>query len=114
MRLLSKLRHPCILPIMGVVMDKGKQPMLVTELLEIGSLSALLKNESVVLGSDLIMPIIEVPYLFFPSTPLLFSSSSFSLSFFSLFISSPWLPSSFPDSLASSLPMSHVRALTNT
>ena len=40
-------------------MGEGSFPMLITELLEMGSLSALLRNESVVLGSDLMMPIIH-------------------------------------------------------
>lgn len=58
-RLLSKFRHPCILPIMGVVIENGKEPMLITELLEIGSLASLIRNETVVLGADLMMPIIQ-------------------------------------------------------
>jgi len=59
MRLLSKLRHPCILSIIGVVMEERQDPMLITELLEIGSLYSLLRNETVVIVPDLIMPIIQ-------------------------------------------------------
>ena len=37
-RLLSKLRHPCITTVMGAVMSSGCEPMMVMEYMENGSL----------------------------------------------------------------------------
>jgi predicted Ser/Thr protein kinase len=46
MRLLSKLRHPCITTVMGAVLSKYDEPTLVMEYMEHGSLYDLLRNKS--------------------------------------------------------------------
>ena len=38
MRHLSKLRHPCITTVMGAVIEKGVEPMLIMEYMDMGSL----------------------------------------------------------------------------
>ncbi|CAB9520615.1 Ephrin type-B receptor 3 (Fragment) [Seminavis robusta] len=57
MRLLSKLRHPCITTVMGAVMEP--EPMLVLEYCEHGSLYGLLHNETVSLEGEVILPILR-------------------------------------------------------
>ena len=59
MRILSKLRHPCITTVMGCVMQKGEEPMLVMEYMENGSLYDLLHNETIVMDGDLIFPMLQ-------------------------------------------------------
>jgi hypothetical protein len=44
MRLLSKLRHPCVTTVMGAIVDKKAEPMLVMEYMENGSLYDMLHN----------------------------------------------------------------------
>eukprot|EP00980_Cylindrotheca_fusiformis_P005534 scaffold1172_cov115-Cylindrotheca_fusiformis.AAC.9 len=58
MRLLSRLRHPCITTIMGAVMT-GSEPMMVMECMENGSLYDLLRNETVFTGGEMIMQIVR-------------------------------------------------------
>ncbi|EKX31508.1 hypothetical protein GUITHDRAFT_83074, partial [Guillardia theta CCMP2712] len=58
MRLLSKLRHPCITTIMGAVVDRHGEPMLVMECMEYGSLYDLLHNDTAVIEGELILPIL--------------------------------------------------------
>eukprot|EP00980_Cylindrotheca_fusiformis_P005527 scaffold1172_cov115-Cylindrotheca_fusiformis.AAC.2 len=56
MRLLSRLRHPCITTIMGAVMT-GVEPMMVMEYMDNGSLYDLLRNETMYTGGEIIMQI---------------------------------------------------------
>jgi serine/threonine protein kinase len=46
MRVLSRLRHPCITTVMGAVISYSHDPMLVMEYMEYGSLHDLLRNET--------------------------------------------------------------------
>lgn len=59
MRLLSKLRHPCITTIMGAVIDKSQETSLVMEYMELGSLYELLHNQSVDLDGELVLQILQ-------------------------------------------------------
>ena len=59
MRTLSKLRHPCITTVMGCVVDKAEEPMLVMEFMQYGSLYDLLHNETIVIDGELICPILQ-------------------------------------------------------
>ncbi|CAJ1970001.1 unnamed protein product [Cylindrotheca closterium] len=58
MRLLSRLRHPCITTVMGAVMT-GSDPMMVMEFMENGSLYDLLRNETLYTGGEIIMQIVR-------------------------------------------------------
>lgn len=58
MRLLSKLRHPCITTVMGAVVGKH-EPLLVLEHCELGSLYDLLHNETVHIEGELLLPILR-------------------------------------------------------
>ncbi|CAJ1957993.1 unnamed protein product [Cylindrotheca closterium] len=58
MRLLSRLRHPCITTVMGAVMN-GFEPMMVMEYMENGSLYDLLRNESFFMGGEIILQVIR-------------------------------------------------------
>ena len=57
MRHLSKLRHPCITTILGAVIDKD--PMLIMEYMENGSLYDILHNETMVIEGELLLPILQ-------------------------------------------------------
>jgi serine/threonine protein kinase len=60
MRHLSKLRHPCITTVMGAVISRVEEPMLVMEYMNLGSLHDVLHNESI--GLDIgehILPILQ-------------------------------------------------------
>mmetsp|Transcript_25785 Transcript_25785/g.76132 ORF Transcript_25785/g.76132 Transcript_25785/m.76132 type:complete len:1240 (-) Transcript_25785:267-3986(-) len=59
MRHLSKLRHPCITTVMGAVISRGEEPLLVMEFMDQGSLFDLLHNESMVLEGYLVLPILR-------------------------------------------------------
>lgn len=59
MRHLSKLRHPCITTVMGAIISKEDEPMLVMEFMEMGSLYDILHNETIVLDGDLVLPILR-------------------------------------------------------
>lgn len=59
MRLLSKLRHPCITTVMGAVIAKTEEPMLVLEYCEHGSLYDLLHNETLHIEGELLLPILR-------------------------------------------------------
>jgi len=59
MRLLSKLRHPCITTIMGAVISKSEEPLLVMEYMDHGSLFDLLHNDTLVIEGDLVLPILR-------------------------------------------------------
>lgn len=52
------MRHPCVTTVMGAVVEAGVDPLLVTEIMEQGSLQDLLHNQSLVLEDDLILPIL--------------------------------------------------------
>ena len=58
MRLLSRLRHPCITTVMAAVMD-GCEPMMVMEYMENGSLYDLLRNETLYTGGEIIVQILR-------------------------------------------------------
>jgi serine/threonine protein kinase len=59
MRLLSRLRHPCITTVMGAVLESGEEPLLVMELMDHGSLFDLLHNDSMVIEGDIVLPILR-------------------------------------------------------
>lgn len=59
MRLLSKLRHPCITTVMGAVMEPHQEPMLIMEYCCHGSLHDLLHNETMVIEGDLVLNILQ-------------------------------------------------------
>eukprot|EP00934_Nitzschia_sp_Nitz4_P006661 Nitzschia sp. Nitz4//scaffold85_size83877//9444//12857//NITZ4_005217-RA/size83877-processed-gene-0.133-mRNA-1//-1//CDS//3329559101//6651//frame0 len=59
MRILAKLRHPCITTVMGAVLNLQDEPMLVMEYMEHGSLHDLLHNDTMVLDEDIVVPIIQ-------------------------------------------------------
>jgi len=59
MRILSKLRHPCVVTVMGSVIDTREEPLLVMEYMENGSLYDLLHNASIVIDGELIFPILQ-------------------------------------------------------
>jgi len=59
MRLLSKLRHPSIVTVMGAVVEKMEEPFLVMEYMELGSLSEVVQNKSIDLDGDLVLPILQ-------------------------------------------------------
>mmetsp|Transcript_21069 Transcript_21069/g.48729 ORF Transcript_21069/g.48729 Transcript_21069/m.48729 type:complete len:694 (-) Transcript_21069:385-2466(-) len=58
MRVISKLRHPCITTVMGAIIVKN-QPMLVMEHMRLGSLRDVLDNQSVDLRRDLLMNVLK-------------------------------------------------------
>ncbi|CAJ1965347.1 unnamed protein product [Cylindrotheca closterium] len=59
MRILSKLRHPCICTVMGAVIDNKDEPMLVMEYMDYGSLHDLLKNNTMAINGEVILPILR-------------------------------------------------------
>jgi serine/threonine protein kinase len=59
MRHLSTLRHPCITTVMGAVINKLDEPMLVMELMEHGSLYDVLHNETMVIEGEFVLPILR-------------------------------------------------------
>ncbi|CAB9499064.1 activated protein kinase catalytic subunit alpha-1 [Seminavis robusta] len=59
MRHLSKLRHPCITTVMGAVISKNSEPMLVMEYMEHRSLYDLLQHPSMIIEGELLLPILR-------------------------------------------------------
>ncbi|CAB9522115.1 activated protein kinase catalytic subunit alpha-1 [Seminavis robusta] len=59
MRLLSRLRHPCITTVMGAVISSAHEPMLVMEYMEYGSLYDILRNETMYAGGEIILQIVR-------------------------------------------------------
>eukprot|EP00977_Amphora_coffeiformis_P006243 scaffold1341_cov178-Amphora_coffeaeformis.AAC.20 len=59
MRHLSQLRHPCITTVMGAVVTRNSDPMLVLEYMELGSLYDVIHNGSIVLEGGIVFPIIR-------------------------------------------------------
>jgi len=58
MRQLSKLRHPNITTIMGAIVTKKEEPMMIMEYMDHGSLYDVLHNETMVLDGEIILPIL--------------------------------------------------------
>lgn len=52
MRTLSKLRHPCVTTVMGALVVDGCEPMMVMEHMDLGSLYAILHNETMDLDGE--------------------------------------------------------------
>lgn len=76
MRFLSKLRHPCITTVMGAVVEKNVEPMLVMELMTHGSLFDLINNNTIQLEAEMILPILTdvvqgMRFLHSAATPVL-------------------------------------------
>eukprot|EP00555_Chaetoceros_dichaeta_P013092 CAMPEP_0198268664 /NCGR_PEP_ID=MMETSP1447-20131203/38306_1 /TAXON_ID=420782 /ORGANISM="Chaetoceros dichaeta, Strain CCMP1751" /LENGTH=742 /DNA_ID=CAMNT_0043959849 /DNA_START=100 /DNA_END=2328 /DNA_ORIENTATION=- len=59
MRQLSKLRHPCITTVMGAIISKREEPMLVMEFMEHGSLYDLLHNNTLLIEGNFVLPILR-------------------------------------------------------
>jgi len=59
MKYLSKLRHPCVTTMMGAVIGKGEEPMLVMEYMHHGSLYDLLHNEIMVIEGEMLLPLLR-------------------------------------------------------
>ncbi len=59
MRVLSRLRHPCITTVMGAVISSIHEPMLVMEYMDYGSLHDLLRNETMYAGGEIILQIVR-------------------------------------------------------
>lgn len=59
MRQLSKLRHPCICTVMGAVIGKSVEPMLIMEFMDHGSLNDMLNNDTIVIDGEVILPILR-------------------------------------------------------
>ncbi|CAE8627347.1 unnamed protein product, partial [Polarella glacialis] len=59
MRVLCKLRHPCVTTVMGAVVSQKCEFMLVMELMDHGSLHDLLNNTTVGLDGELVLPILR-------------------------------------------------------
>jgi len=59
MRHLSKLRHPCITTVMGAVISKKEEPMLIMEYMDHGSLYDLLHNETMFIEGEFLLPILR-------------------------------------------------------
>jgi serine/threonine protein kinase len=61
MHQLARLRHPCITTVMGAVLGDSdmEEPMLVMELMQLGSLRDLLNNDTLVLEGDIVQTILR-------------------------------------------------------
>eukprot|EP00980_Cylindrotheca_fusiformis_P006882 scaffold1442_cov128-Cylindrotheca_fusiformis.AAC.3 len=59
MRVLSKLRHSCIATVMGAVLERGSEPMLVMEYMDHGSLYDVLHNETMHIERNLLLHILQ-------------------------------------------------------
>jgi len=59
MRQLSKLRHPCITTVMGAIISKREEPMLVMEFMQHGSLYDLLHNNTLIIEGNFVLPILR-------------------------------------------------------
>ena len=86
MRILSRLRHPCITTVMGAVVSHRREPMLVMEHMQNGSLHDLLCNESMFFSGDIILQILRdvSSFAHFLGVLLIYSNLSLMVSFFSL------------------------------
>lgn len=59
MRLLSKLRHPNIITVMGAVLSNVHEPMLIMEYMKLGSLYDILHNRSMQLVGETVLPVLR-------------------------------------------------------
>eukprot|EP00045_Choanoeca_perplexa_P014917 m.178541 g.178541 ORF g.178541 m.178541 type:complete len:1090 (+) comp16840_c0_seq1:161-3430(+) len=59
MRILSKIRHPCVVTIMGAVIDGQGGSMLVLEYMEHGSLCDLFQNKQMEVDGEILKPVIQ-------------------------------------------------------
>ncbi len=59
MRHLAKVRHPCITTLMGAVIEKKEEPMIVMEYMVYGSLYEILHNDTVVLEGEVLIHILR-------------------------------------------------------
>jgi serine/threonine protein kinase len=59
MRLLSKLRHPCVTTVMGAVIEQGQDPLLIMEYMDHGSLRDILGNETMFMEGELVLHILR-------------------------------------------------------
>eukprot|EP00977_Amphora_coffeiformis_P024041 scaffold14974_cov195-Amphora_coffeaeformis.AAC.48 len=59
MRYLSKLRHPCVTTVMGAMIEKGEDPMLIMEYMDHGSLYDILHNETMPIDGEVLLPILR-------------------------------------------------------
>lgn len=59
MRILSKLRHPCITTVMGAVLDGIHEPMLIMEFMEHGSLFDIIHNKTMRLDGEVMLPLLR-------------------------------------------------------
>jgi len=59
MRILSKIRHPCVVTIMGAVVDGRGDNLLVLEYMEHGSLSDLFQGHQLELDGEILKPVIQ-------------------------------------------------------
>lgn len=59
MRHLSKLRHPCITTVMGAVIAKKKEPMLIMEYMDHGSLYDIIHNQTLEIKGEIVLPILR-------------------------------------------------------
>ena len=59
MRILSKLRHPCITTVMGAVVEAGSDALMVMELMNRGSLHDILYNETYEVEGATILQILK-------------------------------------------------------
>ena len=57
MRILARLRHPCITTVMGAVVTRTHDPMLVMEYMEYGSLHDILRNDTIYLSGEIILQV---------------------------------------------------------
>jgi len=58
MRAISKLRHPSITTIMGAIVSRKEEPMMIMEYMDHGSLYDVLHNETMSLEGEIILPIL--------------------------------------------------------
>jgi serine/threonine protein kinase len=59
MKLLTKLRHPCITTIIGGVLSPTEGDMIVMEMMEMGSLYDILHNQTMVLDGEVVLTILR-------------------------------------------------------
>ena len=59
MRAMVQLRHPCIVSVIGGIVNRKDVPYLILEHMEQHSLQEILENQNVVLDSEMVMPILN-------------------------------------------------------
>ncbi|EKX40166.1 hypothetical protein GUITHDRAFT_75727 [Guillardia theta CCMP2712] len=58
MRILSRLRHPCVITIMGAVIESKMDPLIVLEYMDLGSLHSLIHNQTIELEAEMFVCIL--------------------------------------------------------